>query len=212
MYGRARPLAGLIPTSGAPESDTLQPYEMSAPRATMLWHDAGGATRTLRIAAETKYVDTARAVGSDITTALGVETTVTVLGDEDAHNMRRALAERRTSGWEVLIWAQSPQAIDGPPLELHRAFVGNPVNIARGRSCRNSIGSTRVSSRRRTNSRPRRSRRPSMSSSTTRRSRSFSTRRSRSTLNRHVTYVPYPTTFELADCEVAGGHWSRRRA
>ena len=31
-------------------------------------------------------------------------------------------------------------------------------------------------------------------------------------LNRHVTYVPYPTTFELADCEVAGGHWSRRRA
>lgn len=31
-------------------------------------------------------------------------------------------------------------------------------------------------------------------------------------VNRHVTFIPYPTTFELADCEVADGHWSRRRS
>jgi len=124
MYGRATPLAALLPSPGTPASDVLQPYQMNAMRATTLWHGAGGATRTLRFAAEATYVDTARAVASDVTTALGVETTVTVLSAEEAQDARRALAERRTSGWDVLIWEQSPQSIDGPPLELHRAFIG----------------------------------------------------------------------------------------
>lgn len=29
-------------------------------------------------------------------------------------------------------------------------------------------------------------------------------------VNRHVEFTPYRTTFELADCRVGKGHWSRR--
>ena len=29
-------------------------------------------------------------------------------------------------------------------------------------------------------------------------------------VNRHVEFTPYRTTFELAECRVGAGHWSRR--
>lgn len=68
----------------------------------------------------------AQRVAADLEVALGVHAEVTVYrGQEEKLRARRRLIEKEQPlEWDILIHGQGAQAADGPPLELHRAFVG----------------------------------------------------------------------------------------
>lgn len=131
MFGRAKPLAGLTPPSRILLLDRVLrplfvPHPHNPARAAELWEEAGGVgSRPIRVASPAKLEPVALKVAADLEGALGVRVDVNVLDSAETREARRRLAERAVPrGWDVLIWEQGPQAADGPPLELHRAFVG----------------------------------------------------------------------------------------
>ena len=215
LFGRAVPLAGLSPTSASSWLHRLSPYPHDPSRAAKLWEEAGGGggrTRPIRIAAWGATEPVARRVAADLRGSLGVDAEVTVVRGPDEIDARRRLAEEdRPRDWDLLILQQGAQAADAPPLEQHRAFVGEtgefragPVvpefEALYGELMRqiSAAGLAEVS----------------------RRIDRFvfdealvlflCAPQALYAVNRHVDFTPYCTTFELAECRVGRGHWSRR--
>lgn len=127
MFGRASPLAGLTPPSAVTFLHRLSPYGHDPDRAATLWREAGGTTdRSLRVAALGQCERVARQVAADLERSLGVRAElIATYGGEDELRIRRTLAEKKVAQeWDVLVLEHGAQAADGPPLELHRAFVG----------------------------------------------------------------------------------------
>jgi ABC-type oligopeptide transport system substrate-binding subunit len=213
--GYARPLAGLTPPTRltmlhrAP--DRLRPFPFDPTAATRLWRAAGGAARPLRLAAMHAWADVAHHVAGQWQAHLGVTVEVRVLRGEQERQARRGLAAKEPRDWDVLLLEQGTQSVDAPPLELHRAFVGRsgefragPVDlrfeqlfarlVAQTSQLRLVLASNRIDR--------------------------YVTQQSLAlflvapavlyAVNRHVDFVPYATTFELADTAVCPGHWSTR--
>lgn len=213
MSGRASPLAGLTPASAVTLLHRLLPYRHDPDRAATLWREAGGAGRTLRVAALGRCEAVARTVVADLERALGVRAElVAAYSGEDELRVRRALAEKKAApNWDVLVLEHGAQAADGPPLELHRAFVGASGEFRAGpvvAGFEDLYGQL--------------SREVSRIASA-----SLSYRIDRFVhdealalflcapqalyaVNRHVDFRPYRTTFELAESRVGEQHWSRR--
>lgn len=126
MFGRASPLAGLIPPSAVTFLHRLSPYRHDPDRAAKLWHEAGGTTgRSLRVAALGQCEQVSRQVVADVERSLGIRAELIAVYDGEGElRVRRVLAEKKAQDWDVLILEHGAQAADGPPLELHRAFVG----------------------------------------------------------------------------------------
>jgi peptide/nickel transport system substrate-binding protein len=215
LFGRAVPLAGLTPASAVSWLHRLSPYRHDPARAAKLWEEAGGGggrTRPLRIAAWGATEPVARRVAADLRGTLGVEAEVAVVRGADEIDARRRLAEKdRPQDWDILILQQGAQAADAPPLEQHRAFVGETGEFRAGPVVpkfealyeelvrqTSSAGLAEIS----------------------RRIDHFVYREALAlflcapqalyAVNRHVDFTPYRTTFELAECRVDRGHWSRR--
>ena len=214
--GRARPLAGLTPptplTALHRAPDRLRPYPHDPVRAARLWRASGGATRPLRLAAMHDWEAVAHRVAQDLRQHLGVRVEVTILHGAEELEARRRLAEKTASqGWDVLLLEQGSQTADVPPLELHRAFAGRtgefragPVDpeferrfaylVRQTSQAKQVLAANRIDR--------------------------YVTRRALAlflvapqvlyAVNRHVDFVPYATTFELADTRVRRAHWSRR--
>ena len=213
LIGRAVPLAGLTPAFALPWLHRLSPYPHDPPRAAELWRSAAGEqARPLRIAAWGAVEPIARRVAADFKQALGVDAEVIVFQGQDEREARRRLAEKRGPfEWDLLILGQTSQAADAPPLEQHRAFVGESGEFRAGPVV------------------------PEFEALYTELTRQTSTARlalaarridrfvydealalflcapqALYAVNRHVDFTPYRTTFELAECQVSRRHWSRR--
>ncbi len=213
LFGRAVPLAGLSPASASSLLHRLSPYPHDPARAAKLWEEAGGGrTRPLRIAAWGAMEPVARRVAADLVAALGVEAEVTVVRGPDEIDARRRLAEKgRPQDWDLLILQQGAQAADAPPLEQHRAFVGETGEFRAGpvvpefealygelvRSL-SAAGLAEVS------------RRIDRFVFDEALALFLCAPQALYAVNRHVDFTPYRTTFELAECRVDRGHWSRR--
>jgi len=132
MFGYAKPLAGLTPHAAVLVLDRVlhpffSPYLHDGGRAAELWQATGGSgSGPLRIAAPEKLEGVALQVAAQLRAALGAKIDVTIDRTRDAQlDTRRRLAEKvRPQEWDILIQEQGAQVADGPPLELHRAFVG----------------------------------------------------------------------------------------
>jgi ABC-type oligopeptide transport system substrate-binding subunit len=213
--GRARPLAGLTPptplTALHRAPDRLRPYPHDPAQAARLWRAAGGAARPLRLATMDTWEDVAHMVAEHLHTAMDLQVKVTVLQGEQQREARRRLAAKQPSDWDVLLLEQGSQTADVPPLELHRAFVGRsgefragPVDarferlfdtlVAQTSQVKQVLAANRIDR--------------------------YVTRQSLAlflvapqvlyAVNRDVNFIPYATTFELADTSVSSGHWSMR--
>jgi ABC-type oligopeptide transport system substrate-binding subunit len=211
--GRARPLAGLTPPTPltalhrAPDRLTAHPFDPQ--KAGQLWHGAGGGNGPLRLATMEAWERTAHAVAAQLRSALGVEVEVSVRRGEQQREVRRRLAAKEPGDWDVLLLEQGSQSVDVPPLELHRAFVGRsgelragPVDmrfeqlfadlVAQTSQVKQVLASNRIDR--------------------------YVTEESLAlflvapqvlyAVNRDVDFVPYATTFELADTSLRSGHWS----
>lgn len=213
--GRARPLAGLTPptplTALHRAPDRLRPYPRDPDKAAQLWRAAGGAARPLRLATMDAWEDVAHLVAQQLGTALNLQVEVSVLRGEQQREARRRLAAKEPRDWDVLLLEQGSQTADVPPLELHRAFAGRsgefragPVDprferlfgylVAQTSQAKQVLAANRIDR--------------------------YVTRQALAlflvapqvlyAVNREVNFVPYPTSFELADTSVSSGHWSVR--
>lgn len=214
--GHARPLAGLTPPSPLTRlhriPGRLRPYRHNPAKAARLWRRAGGAARPLRLATMDAFEDSAQFVAGQLREALAITVQVTVLRGAQQREARRRLAAKETNDWDVLLLEQGSQSVDVPPLELHRAFVGRSGEFRTGavdpRFERRFARLVRQTSQLRQMLAANRIDR-------------YVTRQASAlflvapqvlyAVNRHVDFVPYATTFELADTSVRRRHWSRRR-
>ncbi len=213
--GHTRPLAGLTPptvlTALHRAPDRLRAHPHDPAEAARLWRAAGGAARPLRLAAMEAWEAVAHTVAAQLHTAIDLPVEVTVLRGDRQREARRGLAAKEPRDWDVLLVDQGSQTVDVPPLELHRAFVGRsgefragPVDARFERlfadlGARTSqVGQVLAANR--------------IDRYVTRQSLALFLVAPRVlyAVNRHVRFVPYATTFELADTSVAAGHWSLR--
>jgi len=217
MFGRARPLAGLTPPTPLTRAqlfpDRLRPYPHDAARAATLWREAGGGGRPLRIAALEKLEQVARAAAADLRAALGLDVEVTVYrGKEEELRARRRLAEKtRPREWDLFILDQGTQTADAPTLELHRAVVGETGEYRAGPVVP-AFETLYAEFTRQTSQ-------VQLALMANRIDRFVYNQdlalflcapRALYAVNRHVDFTAYRTTFELAQCQVSGAHWSRR--
>ncbi len=213
--GRARPLAGLTPPTPltvlhrAP--DRLRAHPCDPAEAARLWRAAGGGRGALRLAAMEAWEAVAGALAIQLHEVLGLAVEVAVLRGDDQREARRALAAKEPRDWDVLLVEQGSQSVDAPPLELHRAFVGRSGELRAGAG---DLGFKQLFA-------------DLVSHTSQVRQVLASNRIDRYVIdqalalflvapqvlyavNRHVDFVPYATTFELADTSVGDGHWSLR--
>ncbi len=213
LRGHGTPLAGLSPQSSVPRRMRLSPPAHDPRVAGRLWQEAaGGSTRPIRLAAPEKYREAAGAVAVGLRSALNVGVEVTILGGLEMREARRGLAERRTSrGWDVLVYEQAAQAVDSVGLEFHRAFAGESGEYRAGpvvpafEEIYAEFGRSLAPSRqvKLTGKMDRLVRDEALVLS-------LFAPRVLYAVNRHVSFTPYRTSFELAETSVSRGHWSRR--
>ena len=210
--GHADPLAGLTPPCAVPRGSRLSPYSHSPRAASELWRAAGGdGCRPIRLAATANYRAVAEQVAADLRESLnlGVEVRVLDAGGELA--ARRSLAERGRLDFDVLIFMQGCQALETPALELHRAFVGDsgeyragPVVPAFEALLADLTAHTTVAGQMKV----------ALALDKLVRDEALALFLAAPyalyAVNREVSFTPYRTTFELAECEVSRRHWSRR--
>lgn len=212
MYGRATPLAGLTPPSAVTFLHRLSPYAHDPEHAAQLWRAAGGTpNRPLHLAAPHELGRVAPVVADDVRAALGMEVETTVYANAQERDVLRQLAEKSAPPWDILLYTWGGQTTDGPPLELHRAFVGAD-GAWRAGSVIPAFEELFAELTRQTS--------PVRQAQLSYRIDKFvyeealavflCAPRALYAVNKQVDFTAYKTTFELAECRVSADHWSRR--
>ncbi len=211
--GYAYPLAGLTPhyATGYPEG--LEPYPYNPEQARDLLSTAGWPEgRALQLACDEETEAVARLVAEDFEQALGIGVEVTVIPNQDLLAAQHALVEKILPlPFDVLIHGWFDLTSDAPPAVLHREYyhsggafrVGPPIpefDDLMGRF----VAETDLNEQ----------------AEIAKEIDRFVYDRALSVflcapqalyaVNRHVNFVGHATTFELAETEVGGEHWSRQ--
>jgi peptide/nickel transport system substrate-binding protein len=211
--GYAHPLAGLTPhfATGYPEG--LEPYPHDSEQARQLFTEAGWPEgRALRLACDETLEGAARLVAEDFEQALGIGVDVTVIAQEELLAAQHALVEKVLPlPFDVLIHAWFDLTTDAPPAVLHREFyfsggalrAGPPIPEFEDLMARfvSEIDLNKLAE---------------LAEEIDRfvydeaLSVFLCAPQALYAVNRHVNFVGYATTFELAETEVDEEHWSRR--
>lgn len=213
VFGHARPLGSLTPPSVSALLHRIAPYGHLPRQAAKLWTEAGRtADDAIRIAAPPEFEGLARQIAVQLKESLGITPIVRIYAPAETLDLRRRLTTRlKPRDWDILLFEQSGQVADAPPLEFHRAFVGETGEFCAGPVIREFeelykqlVGETS----------------PSAMAHTCHLIDRFVYEQALAlfvcapealyAVNKHVTFTPYKTSFELAECKVSEQHWSRR--
>ena len=212
--GYAHPLTGLTPhyATGFPEG--LEPYPHDPAQARDLFNEAGWPEgRALQLACDASTEPVARLVAEDYEQALDASVDVTVIPDEELVAAQHMLVEKVLPlPFDVLIHAWFDLTTDAPPAVLHREFyhsggafrAGPPIPEFEDLMTRfvAEIDQNRLAE---------------LAEEIDRfvydeaLSVFLCAPQALYAVNRHVSFVGYATTFELAETEVGEEHWSRHR-
>jgi peptide/nickel transport system substrate-binding protein len=211
--GYAYPLAGLTPHFATGYPEDLQPYPHDQEQARQLFTEAGWPQgRALQLACDETLEEVARLIAEDFKQALGVGVDVTVIPREELLAAQHALVEKVLPlPFDVLIHAWFDLTSDAPPAVLHREYyhsggafrVGPPIPEFEELMGRFIMQTD-----------------PAKLEEIAKEIDRFVYDQALSVflcapqalyaVNRHVKFVGYATTFELAETEVDEEHWSRR--
>lgn len=214
LGGFAHPLAGLTPPSALKSLHKVKPYSYDPSKALKLWRQAGrGTTNILRIASADKWEKVTRLVATQIQQALAIPCEVKLYDAKEMRRIQRRLAEKKLpQKWDILLIEQGAQAADSPPLEIHRAFVGQTGEFRAGPIVPEFERIYEKLTRQ----------------TTLAKQGKFAYKLDQFVfeealvlflcapealyaVSKHVNFVPYRTTFELAECSVDEQHWSRHQ-
>ncbi len=213
FFGHAEPLGSLTPPSVVSFLHRLTPYAHIPDRAAKLWAEAGGTGNDqIRIAALPEFEVLARQIADQLKEALGLQPSLRIYTAAETLDVRRKLATReRPRDWDILLFEQSGQVADAPALEFHRTFVGETGEFCAGpvipefeELYKKLVSETS----------------PLAMAHTSYLIDKFVYDQALAlfvcapealyAVNRHVTFTPYKTSFELAECKVSEKHWSRK--
>ena len=215
LAGYATPLAALTPPwcSGFPGGQ--QPYPYDAGQARSLMRAAGWPQgRPLRLATPGALAGIARLVAADLEAALGLRVDITVIPAEQGLAALRMLVEKKiVPAWDVLLHGWFDLSSEAPPAAVHREFFGSDGAFRAGpelpefdrlyaEMAAQIDGAKLVAVAERIDKlvydealalflcAP----------------------QALYAVNKHVSFLGYRTTFELAETAVDEEHWSRRSA
>lgn len=214
LGGYANPICALTPSWCGGFPTDAKPYPHDPGRAKQLLAEVGWpAGRNLRLAAPAPFAGIGQLVADDITAALGMGVDIMLVPPEKMLAGARALAEKKLSlPWDMLITGWFDLSSEAPPAAVHREFFGSDGAFRAGPEL------------------------PAFDELYTEMARQLDGSRlvqlaeqidryvfeealalflcapkALYAVNKHVSFGPYRTTFELAEAEVDDTHWSRTK-
>ena len=211
--GYAHPLAGLTPhyAGGFPEGQ--EPYPHDPDEAKRLVSEAGWPEgRALQLAATADVEPVANMLAEDFRNGLGLEVEVTIIPDEDLLAAQRTLVEKvMPLPFDVLVHAWIDLSSDAPPAFIHGSYFAGDGPFRAGPPIpefEDLMASFAAEVD------------PGNQAELAQEIDRFVYDEALSVflvapqalyaVNRHVSFVGYAATFELAETEVGEEHWSRR--
>lgn len=211
LHGYGTVIPALTPPWCSGYDDTLSPYAHDPARARELLGQTWPAGRPLRLACPESFEGIGRILADDLRDGLGIDVELLVVGAADLPAAQRMLAEGCLDlPWDVLVHAWFDLSSEAPPAVVHREFFGRDGAFRAGPrdegfealfdEMRVQVDGDRLVE--------------------------VATRIDRYVheqalalflcapqalyaVNKHVSFGPYRTTFEIAEVTVDEGHWSR---
>ncbi|MGH2580664.1 MAG: ABC transporter substrate-binding protein [Actinomycetota bacterium] len=215
LLGHGSVLCALTPSwcSGFPPD--AKPYPHDPERARKLMAEADWPEgRALRVATPGPFEGIARLVASDVEASLGIGVEVSVVPEGKLLAGAQMLVEKKLAPpWDVLVFGWFDLSSEAPPAAVHREFFGSDGAFRAGpelpefdrlyaEMVAQTDGQKLVEVAERIDA------------------HAFDEAlalflcapQALYAVNKHVSFGPYRTTFELAEVEVGEQHWSRRAA
>jgi peptide/nickel transport system substrate-binding protein len=211
--GYAYPAAGVTPPYAVGGLSDLEPYPHDPEEAKRLLQEAGWPEgRALRLATLADLEDVANVFAADLRNSLGIEVGVSVIPNEELLGAQHMLVEKvMPLPFDVLVFAWIDLTSDAPAAFMHGELYGETGPFRSGppiERFEKLMGefATEVDDRRQ----------GELSAEIDRfvydeaLSVFLAYPQALYAVNRHVNFVGYATTFELAESEVTEEHWSRK--
>src|SRR5260221_10613935 len=213
LAGYANPISALTPAWCAGFPPGAQPYPHDPEQARRLMDEVGWSQRrNLRIAAPAPFAGIAQLVVSDVQAALGIGVDVIVVPQEQMLAGSRMLMEKKLPlPWDVLIFGWFDLSSEAPPAAVHREFFGSDGAFRAGPELAEfdklyTEMATQIDGEKLVKVAEQIDRyvfdeAPALF---------LCAPQALYAVNKHVSFGPYRTTFEVAETEVDEQHWSRR--
>ncbi len=213
LGGYANPLCALTPSWCGGFPPDAEPYPHDSEQARKLMDEVGWPQgRNLRIAAPEPFAGIAQLVASDVQAALDIGVDIITVPQEQLLAGSRILIEKKLPPpWDVLIFGWFDLSSEAPPAAIHREFFGSDGAFRAGpeqpefnklyaEMAAETEGAKLVKVAEQID-------RYVFDEAL---ALFLCAPQALYAVNKHVSFGPYRTTFELAETEVDEQHWSRR--
>ncbi len=213
LGGYANPLCALAPSWCGGFPPGAKPYPHDPEQARKLIGEVGWPVgRNLHIASPGPLAVIAQLVASDVKAALGIGVDVIVVPEEKLLAGSRALVEKKLSlPWDVLLFGWFDLSSEAPPAAVHREFFGSDGAFRAGPELAEfdklyTEMATQIDGEKLVKVAER------IDSYVFDEALALflCAPQALYAVNKHVSFGPYRTTFELAETQVDEQHWSRR--
>ncbi len=213
LKGYGEPAGSLTPLWTYGFLTRPKPYDFDPKKAAQLrrasgWND----DRELRVVVPNEFAALGDLIAENLRDGLQLTVDLRILSSEEKLTDLRNLAERKgTFDWDVFLYGWSGQISDAPPLELHYQVLGKYGALRRG-------GETPAFDDlyRQFNEQTDQLKQAQLANALDKfiyddaSAMFLCSRQALYAVNKEVSFTPYASTFELAECEVGKNHWSRR--
>ncbi len=188
-------------------------YAFDAEKAAGLLAETGWENgRALRLAVPNEFETLGQIVAEDLRENLQIAVDVQILSSaEKLHDLRNLATRKGDLDWDILLYGWSGQIADAPPLELHYHVLGKYGALRRGGETPefDDLYKQFVAQ---TNQLKQAQFANALDKFVYEDASALflCSRQALYAVNKEVSFTPYATTFELAECEASANHWSRR--